>query len=74
MTASKHSDGQYALHCWLSATDEVDFDSAEYCETVEPLRARAAIILPTGHYEYVELNRWNAATGEWDNIEVFESD
>jgi hypothetical protein len=74
MPALEHRNGQYALHCWLTAIDEVAFDSAEYSETIEPLRARAATILPTGRFEYVELNRWNEASGEWDNIEVFESD
>lgn len=72
MSAIKHNDGQYALHCWLSAENEGECDSTDYAESIAPLKARAAIILKGGRYEYLEINRWNATENDWDNLEVIE--
>lgn len=67
------NDGQFALDCWLSEDDEAD-EKTVYSDIVNELEDEAERLIRAGHYQYLELSRWNPAAQDWEFIRAYEAD
>ena len=66
-----HDDGQFGLDCWLSERDESDPKSV-YSDNVSELEAEADRLVALGHFQYLELSRWDAIQDDWVLIRSYE--
>jgi hypothetical protein len=65
------NDGQFALDCWRSEDDEAD-ENTVYSDVIVELEEEAARYIKAGHYQYLELSRWNPGSEDWDLIRSYE--